>query len=360
LFRIVKPVLLAVGSIVLTLLAVEGCLALFVEITDDVVYDPLPGVGLRLRPRQDGLYIREGIRARFHVNNAGFNNPRDYVHEKKEGLLRIAVVGDSYVEALHVDPEESFVHVLEERLRANGLPVEIYSFGISGYGTAQVYHLVDEYVLDYSPDLVIYLFVRNDPDDSVKCRTDKQWTLQYGLSADGQPEPLPYASYELSPIKRLLKGDRLFRYFFYQRRLLERMRPSPPEQTTPRETPLDPCEQTVWPIVEALLAKLDHLLDGRGTPWLLVWMGDRDPAFHLDMRTSLEAIAGRYDIPYYDLSADFAADFRQRGREFRIPGDGHWNADGNRVAGTALATPAMVLLEGNEAARPRGTEAAGR
>jgi hypothetical protein len=342
---------LCLVSIVLTLLGLELVLPLLVDVTDNIDYAYLPNVGLRLAPDQDGYFIRDGVRARFHVNNAGFNNPRDYTTQRDGRTLRIAVVGDSFVEAFHVDYADSLFAVLEQRLNRDGLAAEVYSFGISGFGTSQVYHLVKDYVLAYSPDLVVYLFIRNDVSDSSACLARQEWTQQYDVAPDGDLVAVPFDRYRISPARGLLKHSRLFRYLFYQHRLLERVRmweqPSAAATIVP-----GPCSEKSWHIVDSLLTELDTLLRERGVPWLLVWQGDADPDYAAEVREGLQQIVSRHHLPYHDLSPEFAADFAIQQHPFRIPGDGHWNRDGHRVAGTALAPIVERLL----AAPPSGTE----
>jgi hypothetical protein len=331
-----KKIALCLASIALTLLGLELTLGAFVDVTDDIDYGYLPDVGLRFEPNQDGVFIRDGVRARFHVNNAGFNNARDYAAERDGHTSRIAVVGDSFVEALHVDYADSLSAVLERELNQDGLPVEVYSFGISGFGTSQVYHLVKDYVLTYSPDVIVYLFIRNDVSDSSACLARQPWTQQYDVAPGGDLIAVPFRRYEISPVRRFLKHSRLFRYLFYQRRLLERVRGWEQPAAAAPAVATGRCAEQSWEIEEALLLKLDALLRERGIPWLLVWQGDADPDYASDVREGMERIVNRHQLPYYDLSRDFATAFALRHRPFRIAGDGHWNADGHAVAGAAL------------------------
>jgi hypothetical protein len=97
------------------------------------------------------------------------------------------------------------------------------------------------------------------------------------------------------------------------------------------------CDERSWLVVEKLLVAMDGMLREQGVPWLLVWQGDDDPAFHAENRRRLEQIAHAHDLPYYDPSPAFVADYRLRHEPFRIPDDGHWYASGHRVVGSALA-----------------------
>lgn len=129
-----KNLALSLVSVVLTLALLELAIPLFVDVTDNIDYEHFPEAGLWLKPYQEGLYIRdpgadrEPIKSRFHVNNVGFNNLRDYSKLRRFGTHRIAVVGDSFVEAFHVDVENAPGTVLDRTLQRPGLDVEVYTF----------------------------------------------------------------------------------------------------------------------------------------------------------------------------------------------------------------------------------------
>jgi hypothetical protein len=157
--------LLSIAVFAFALLCLELAFPLFVEVTDDVRYENLPKVGLRLRPYQEGIFLRDTlrgadeIRGRFRVNNAGFNNSHDYSARRSTEKYRIAVVGDSFVEALQVDQQDAFFNVMERTLADNGVNAEVYSFGVSGYGSAQIYHMIN---LSYDQRVRSRLFSRPD------------------------------------------------------------------------------------------------------------------------------------------------------------------------------------------------------
>ena len=335
-----QRVVLAACSVLFTVAALELFFYVFVEVTDNVDYEHLPGVGLKLKPDQQGLYVRDpiggfdSIRSRFRINGAGFNNLQEYSVEKESGKYRIAVVGDSFVEALNVDCEDALFSVLERSLRDRGLDVEVYSFGVSGFGTAQVYHLIERYVLAYSPDFIIYLFIPNDVADSSPWRGTSQWSQQYEQAADGEIRPLPFERYVLSRYRWLLKRMHLFRYVYYQRRLGERLKGS---GAAAAKTDDAEGEARAWVVVQSLIEKIDAELKKAAVPWLLVWQGDAEAGFYESTRQHLEAVVRVTGIPYLDLSEDFVADYSLRHRKHRIRGDGHWNVEGHRVAGTSLA-----------------------
>ncbi len=82
------------------------------------VYDPI--VGSRLCPGIEGRYDYEGG-ALVRINRHGLRGP-DYPKIRPEGVFRIAILGDSYTEALQVSDDQAFWSILEDELRLAGWP----------------------------------------------------------------------------------------------------------------------------------------------------------------------------------------------------------------------------------------------
>jgi lysophospholipase L1-like esterase len=184
--------------------------------------------GWALQPNIEGWYRKEG-EAYVRINSDGL---RDIEHTKAkpEGTLRIAVVGDSYAEALQVSLEETFWKILERRLQEScpacaGKRVEVVNFGVSGYGTAQELLTLQRHVRAYSPDIVLLAFTTsNDISDNSRLlkKTDD---IPYFIYRDGQlvldDSFRDSASYRLrvSPVGRLavwLRGSSRVVQLFHQ------------------------------------------------------------------------------------------------------------------------------------------------
>jgi hypothetical protein len=120
--------------------------------------------GYGLRPGAEGWYRKEG-RSYVRINSDGL---RDQEHSltKPANTLRIALMGDSYSEALAVPMEQAFWSVMKEKLAecgaASGKDIEIINFGVSGYGTAQELLTLREKVWKYSPDVVMLTVTTNN------------------------------------------------------------------------------------------------------------------------------------------------------------------------------------------------------
>ena len=123
-------------------------------------YAPDPHCGTRLKPDFQGWWRKEG-NAFIHINKYGFRHG-DRNLEKPENGLRIAVLGDSFIEAFQVPEEQTFCAVLEKELTdcesLAGRRVEVLNFGVSGYGTAQELQMLRHYVWQYEPDMVVLAF----------------------------------------------------------------------------------------------------------------------------------------------------------------------------------------------------------
>jgi len=113
--------------------------------------------GSRLRPGSQGWYRNEG-EAYIRINSDGL---RDHEHSKVKpaGTIRIAILGDSYAEALQVPLEATFWAHLERELNGchafGDKKVEVLNFGVSGFGTAQELQMLRYRVWDYDPDIVL-------------------------------------------------------------------------------------------------------------------------------------------------------------------------------------------------------------
>ena len=151
-------------------------------------YRPDPVRGYALEPGAEGWQTKEG-RAYVRVNSDGLRD-RERGKRKPDGVLRVALVGDSYAEALQVAQEDGLASVLERQLGAcpalGGRAVEVINFGVSGYGTAQELLTLREKVWDYEPDAVLLqVTTNNDLIDNVRAFKEADDIPYYVLRGDG-------------------------------------------------------------------------------------------------------------------------------------------------------------------------------
>ncbi|NEP46955.1 MAG: SGNH/GDSL hydrolase family protein, partial [Okeania sp. SIO2H7] len=91
-------------------------------------------------PNVTGYWDGEGEHGEIRMNSAGFRD-RERYRKKPANGLRIALVGDSFVEGLYLRDENTYGAVMERKLKQcpvlQDKEVEVLSFGAQGYGTAQ-------------------------------------------------------------------------------------------------------------------------------------------------------------------------------------------------------------------------------
>ena len=165
-------------------------------------YDFDAQCGVRLRPGFQFPQTSEG-RARILINSAGC---RDVEHDvrKPDDVLRIAVLGDSFAEAVQVELEQTFWSVMAKDLNdcraMNGRWIEVLNFGVSGYGTTRELQALRNHVWRYQPDVILLAFlpgndVRNNSRDLEPVRgrpfyrrVGGRYELDLSLATDdGQP-----------------------------------------------------------------------------------------------------------------------------------------------------------------------------
>ena len=158
--RWVMNMTLSVMSIVFSLTIAEIVLRTFLPLDPDVGAQhriPHPVLGWRLKPK--ATYSREMLTSTIRVthNSQGW---RDVEHrlQKPDGVFRVLVLGDSFMEAAEVPLEQAFARQLERRAGIAGFDIEVMSMAVGGYGTLQEYLVFEQFGKQYAPDLVILAF----------------------------------------------------------------------------------------------------------------------------------------------------------------------------------------------------------
>ena len=123
-------------------------------------YAEHPNGDTYLRPGSSGWFTREG-ESFVKINNIGSNDVKDR-NSKPHNVFRIAVIGDSYVEALQVPATQSFWYLLESELNKKcTLPnksYELVPLGVSGHGPVQYLNTLQTRAKDLDVDLSVILF----------------------------------------------------------------------------------------------------------------------------------------------------------------------------------------------------------
>jgi len=213
-------------NLALVLASTLACLAFFEFVVFQTIWlasdtprlDFLEGI-VRYAPRQQGVWrFRDEIAAPYRINGQGWNSGiGDYARDRTPGVMRIAVIGDSYVEAFQVAYDASMAEKLGGELTAAGRRAEVYRFGISGAPLSQYVHIAEREVIQYRPDWIVVNVVDNDFDESYRFVQSRytsyflKFRIEDGKVA-GDLQPTPWRD---GPVERL-RHTATIRFFFHR------------------------------------------------------------------------------------------------------------------------------------------------
>src|SRR6266850_174425 len=141
------------GEVILRLLGHHGAARSFIT-NIHPVDDPI--LDWRYNPKSE-LKIGKIV---YTFNSAGFRDV-EHVVEKRPGVSRILVLGDSVTEGTGVASDSVFSRRLQAGL---GATFEVITIAAAGLNTPQEIHLLEQTGLSYQPDLVVLNFILNDCD----------------------------------------------------------------------------------------------------------------------------------------------------------------------------------------------------
>lgn len=304
------------------------------------------------------------------INRFGLRD-RDRTLEKPPGTYRIAVLGDSFVEALQVEQDSTFLSLAEDRLnRQLPVRVELMNFGRSGMSQAEEHLVLQHDVMGFAPDMVAVVFIpRNDIEDLDPGASASAMRPFYQLGPDGTlnldtsfAESRRYrVRVLLNPLKQHSALVSLLAERHNALQLARRQvghaadahgSPAIPGYLTLCTDSPDPMYSANYRLSKAILSAMAEYCAGRGVRFLLV-CGDYAPdpseaALYEQLDRSFDvaflerdlgAFADSLGIDYLGLQEPF--------RRAILAGDGplhwaHWNYAGHRVA----AEEVEALLRG--------------
>lgn len=289
-------------------------------------------------------------------NNYGFVNNQDYQSNPEDLLL--AVIGDSYVEALMVPYEQSLQGRLAELYKGKG---KVYSFGISGSQLAQ-YVAMAEYVWrEFHPQGLVFVIIGNDFDESlVQVRSGLHLFKRH---SQDQSLSLIRTDYQPTVLETILKHSAVVRYLWSTvgvgdlTRLLQwftrsevlyvgnTSRDASLERVRDSRLVVDSFFSELSRRVELEPARIQFVVDGM-RPQLYSpedLLKAQGSYFDLIRQYFIEtAILKGYEV--IDLQSPFIARHDKDGARFEFPTDGHWNGLGHQVAADAVSASNLAKM----------------
>ncbi len=365
-----------IGEIGLGVAKIEGYPKIgdFVDSAPTRFHTSDPNLGWKLKPGASGEWNGEGA-SFVQVNSEGLRD-REHTKTKPPNTLRVAVLGDSFTEAIHVPVEQTFWSKLERKLgnceaikgRKN---VEVINFGVQGYGTAQELIMLRQKVWDYSPDIVILaFFIGNDVINNSPKLEYERYRPFFAYDASGKLVP-DMSFRNLAPIDRNERAvsfvDRMPSWIVNNSRILQvikkvdldRKKRELSEDFTNLSTqnlqePQDAAWQEAWRVTEGLIVTMRNEVVQKNADFLVVTISDpiqvRPEAqkrkdfmtknniqdlFYPERR--LEKLGAREGFRVLNLSEQFQGYTEKyqvcaHGFENYVPCAGHWNELGHRLA----------------------------
>lgn len=129
--------------------------------------EPDPILGYRFTPgRKYWFYGENDHPIKGRINSYGWRD-KEWSLKKPNGICRIAVLGDSFVEAFQVESERTFLSLAEYQLnKYHNFRYELMNFGRSGFTQTDELLVLKNDVIPFNPDIVVLFFdVENDIDD---------------------------------------------------------------------------------------------------------------------------------------------------------------------------------------------------
>jgi hypothetical protein len=376
--RFFAPALLVCASIGLSILIFEIVLRV-VGFQAPIWYQPDAQLGWRMRPGLAAWYTGEG-RGFVSANREGMPD-RDHLLDKPANVYRIAVLGDSYSEARQVARGEAFWSLLPGELAAcgfqGGKQIEVLNFGVSGFGTAQEYVMLESSAIRYRPDLVLLQFTNGNDvrDNSFALDPDKNRPF-YMFARDGELRIDESFAYSEDFAARTSFRGELARKLTDKVRLLQLARSLKDTSFVPKAqaglqgveqglepmvlaAPRDRLWDEAWRITEGLIAKAGDFAQRNGARFAIVTV-PYAVQVHPDpkVRAALQAKLGVSDLFYPDqriaalakknglLAVTLAPEMQPLAEKSGVyfhgfdnvgQGRGHWNAAGHKAAAGIIA-----------------------
>ena len=350
------------------------------------LYAPNRERGWTLRPGANGTVALEN-KQYVRINSRGYHDA-EHSYEKPPHTFRIAVLGNSWTEALQVPVENNYISLLQQQLPASscfdGKRVEALNFGVAGYSTAQELLTLKQEVWKYQPDEILLAFypardIANNIRELNNASAPEQSPYfvfrENELVLDDSFQSVPVFEkrnralqnmrYQISEHLRTAQG-----VFALQRDLKIRLAMASVKEKA-QQTGVDDLEyaiyappermdmQLAWRITEALFLALQHETQAHGAEFRIVTLATR-PQVIPDPEKRAELLR-RLGVANFDYADDRIREFGERegipvialapalsnyaqtqhaylnGFNKTNLGKGHWNETGHRLAAAVIA-----------------------
>jgi lysophospholipase L1-like esterase len=284
-------------------------------------YRLYPGVA------RENLIPDTGLTWKYQINSDGFRG-EDLYREKDS--RRVLFLGDSYTFGWAVEQDQVLSESAQRVLAAPPYNMEIqaYNLGVPGYNTFQEYHLLNQVVDRYAPDMVVLGYVLNDaePQQSVPQRPSVRYKYVTSWMFAYLKEQINYYIFDGKPVLNTGVVDVLADYR------------TPIQENGP-----------AWAESRQAFADLAALCQERDIPFVVLIYPDYTQEFD---DTYLYQTIHQEVVEWADKSGVRTVDLLNyvKGKDaknYRVEGDGHPNGRTFAEAAQLLAPLIYESLEGS-------------
>lgn len=239
---------------------------------------------------------------------------------KRWGQLHIQrptvfIIGDSFTEMVFVSNGEEWYSYLEKEFS----PINLFVYGAGGYGSLQEYLVLEDFIDEIDPDMVIWQFCNNDYRNN-SYESDKN---RYPYNNFGTR---PYLENKEIVYKMPMPFPWLRQYSRVADRLLARYDAFQKTQVKSAEKPEEQLPDSAYWVTGEILKKARQRAGKR--PFFLFSTGPIT-----DKESSICAKAGITCIPGV---REYLESKEAEGITVGVVNEGHWNLAGNRYVGEFL------------------------
>lgn len=306
------------------------------------------------------------------TNSAGFH---DVEHARWNlGVRRVVLLGDSYVAARMVQvsqiPGQRLEHYLNER---SNQKYEVISIGGGGWGQRQELTAFRRHGMALAPDIVVTLFLSmNDVDNSSDALTRK--TLKQRAAHPHNRPGLTSLRADDAPVF-FFHGSVLNQLISHRLSYLlcDRSVAGIPVPYFVYAKQEDELWQEAWRETERLILQTKRAAQSCGARYVVVaastphgvwgaeeglqrleavYPGMKELEWDLDQPDKrMQQFCAEHDIPFLALEPPFRIETSE-GRRLHFHYDGHWNAEGDDLAGQLIVDFLLKLEGARDADRP--------
>ena len=275
------------------------------------------------------------------INNYGYATDKFFQEKSTKNKPVIAVIGDSYVEALQVKNSDAFHAILDIKFEN----YDFYPIGMSGSPLSQYLAFAKFASNHFEPEVYIFLIIDNDFDESFE-NVKKAPGFHYFDDITG----LKLVDYQPSIIKQLSRKSAFLRYLHLDLKITRQLRRIFNPTSLNREMNAHFSESFLNIGRKANAKFLQGVKELSSTSQVIIMLdGDRKALYSghsdRDMNNYVNIVISELgesaknvaNVRVIDLHNNFRNDYLKYGKKFNYDYDYHWNERGHSVAAQALS-----------------------